>query len=126
MSRNTPRASGYFRTSYAQDFALIQTRFERTALAVFVIALAVFPFLATVFYLDLACQVFLAAVGALSLMLLTGYAGQTAGRRPASIAVHDDRGMQLVALLKNTLSHKVTVQQGLSVPASPQLTPPCG
>ncbi|MGA2817077.1 MAG: branched-chain amino acid ABC transporter permease [Xanthobacteraceae bacterium] len=76
MSRNTPRASGYFRTSYAQDFALIQTRFERTALAVFVIALAVFPFLATVFYLDLACQVFLAAVGALSLMLLTGYAGQ--------------------------------------------------
>ena len=35
-----------------------------------------FPFLVTVFYLDLACQVFLAAIGALSLMLLTGYAGQ--------------------------------------------------
>ena len=38
--------------------------------------LAAFPFLATAFYLDLACQVFLAAIGALSLMLLTGYAGQ--------------------------------------------------
>ena len=76
MSRNTPRASGYFRTGYAQDFALIQTRLERAALAIFVMGLVAFPFLVTVFYLDLACQVFLAAIGALSLMLLTGYAGQ--------------------------------------------------
>jgi len=76
VSRNTPRASGYFRTGYAQDFALIQTRLERAALAIFVLGLVAFPFLFTVFYLDLACQVFLAAIGALSLMLLTGYAGQ--------------------------------------------------
>ncbi len=76
MFRATPRASGYFRTDYAQDLALVQTRLERTALAGFAVALAAFPFLATAFYLDLACQVFLAAVGALSLMLLTGYAGQ--------------------------------------------------
>ncbi len=72
----TPRASGYFRTGYAQDLALVQTRLEATALAMFAIALAAFPFLSTAFYLDLACQVFLAAIGALSLMLLTGYAGQ--------------------------------------------------
>ena len=39
-------------------------------------ALAIFPFIASPFALDLACQVFLAGVGALSLMLLTGYAGQ--------------------------------------------------
>jgi branched-chain amino acid transport system permease protein len=38
--------------------------------------LAGFPFVASPFALDLACQVFLASVGALSLMLLTGYAGQ--------------------------------------------------
>jgi branched-chain amino acid transport system permease protein len=76
VSRNTPRASGYFRTGYAQDFALIQTRLERAALAIFVVGLVAFPLLVTVFYLDLACQVFLAAIGALSLMLLTGYAGQ--------------------------------------------------
>ncbi len=76
MSRGTPRASGYFRTGYAQDLALIQTRTERAALTAFALALAAFPFLATAFYLDLACQVFLAAIGALSLMLLTGYAGQ--------------------------------------------------
>ena len=76
MSRGMPRASGYFRTSYVQDLALTQTRLERVSLLVFASMLAAFPFLATAFYLDLACQVFLAAIGALSLMLLTGYAGQ--------------------------------------------------
>ena len=76
MSRGMPRASGYFRTSYVQDRALTQTRLERVCLLMFAIMLAAFPFLATAFYLDLACQVFLAAIGALSLMLLTGYAGQ--------------------------------------------------
>jgi branched-chain amino acid transport system permease protein len=74
--RNAPRASGYFRTRYAQDLALIQTRLEGAALAALALALALFPFFAGAFYLDLACQVFLAAIGALSLMLLTGYAGQ--------------------------------------------------
>ncbi len=75
MSRS-PRASGYFRTGYAQELALTQTRLERVSLVVFMLLLAAFPFLATAFYLDLACQVFLAAIGALALMLLTGYAGQ--------------------------------------------------
>ena len=36
----------------------------------------VFPFVATPLLLDLSCQVFLTAIGALSLMVLTGYAGQ--------------------------------------------------
>ena len=76
MSRGMPRASGYFRTDYAQDLAVTQTRLERASLLVFAVMLAAFPFLVTAFYLDLACQVFLAAIGALSLMLLTGYAGQ--------------------------------------------------
>jgi len=74
--RPTPRASGYFRTGYGQDLALLQTRAERISLAIFLLILAGFPFVASPFALDLACQVFLASVGALSLMLLTGYAGQ--------------------------------------------------
>jgi branched-chain amino acid transport system permease protein len=74
--RPAPRASGYFRTGYGQDLALLQTRAERISLAVFMLTLAGFPFVASPFALDLACQVFLASVGALSLMLLTGYAGQ--------------------------------------------------
>ena len=76
MFRPAPRASGYFRTGYGQDLALLQTRSERISLALFLLVLAGFPFVASPFALDLACQVFLASVGALSLMLLTGYAGQ--------------------------------------------------
>jgi len=71
-----PRASGHFRTGYAQDFKLIQTPLERWALAALLALLAGLPFLASPFLLDLANQVFLASIGALALMLLTGYAGQ--------------------------------------------------
>jgi branched-chain amino acid transport system permease protein len=68
--------SGYFRTSYAQDSALLETHFQRAALTVFMLALLAFPLIASPFQLDLACQVFLASIGSLALMLLTGYAGQ--------------------------------------------------
>ena len=72
-----PRASGYYRTDYTQDFALIGTRLERVSLSIFVLALLLlFPLVASAFQLDLACQVFLAAIGSLSFMLLTGYCGQ--------------------------------------------------
>jgi len=76
VSDRMPRASGYFRTGYAQEMALTKTRLERASLFVFVVLLLAFPYFASAFYLDLANQVFLAAIGALSLMLLTGYAGQ--------------------------------------------------
>lgn len=76
MSRPQPRASGYFRKNYRQDLRLIETRTQRTFLVLFLLALAAFPFFASPFQLDLASQVFLAAIGAISLMLLTGYAGQ--------------------------------------------------
>jgi branched-chain amino acid transport system permease protein len=71
-----PRASGHFRTRYDEDLALIGTRLEGRSVVVFVLALLAFPLVASPFQLDLACQVFLACVGSLSLMLLTGYAGQ--------------------------------------------------
>jgi branched-chain amino acid transport system permease protein len=76
VSKRMPRASGYFRIDYRQDFALVETRLQRLSLGVLIVLLLGFPFLASPFQLDLACQVFLAAVGSLSLMLLTGYAGQ--------------------------------------------------
>ena len=71
-----PRASGYFRTSYGKDLALVGTRLQRLSLVALALALIGFPLIASPFQLDLACQVLLACVGALSLMLLTGYAGQ--------------------------------------------------
>lgn len=76
MFRSPPRRSGYFRTDYGQDLKLVETRLQRTSLVVALAGLVGFPFIATPFQLDLACQVFLAAIGAFSLMLLTGYAGQ--------------------------------------------------
>ena len=76
MFRAPPRASGYFRTGYGQDLRLIQTRTEWCALAAFAVVLIATPFYASPSVLDLCSQVFLASIGALSLMLLTGYAGQ--------------------------------------------------
>lgn len=76
MFRSMPRASGHFRTDYGQDLQLIQTPMEWCALVAFAVVLLALPYFATPFLLDLSCQVFLASIGALSLMLLTGYAGQ--------------------------------------------------
>jgi branched-chain amino acid transport system permease protein len=71
-----PRASGYFRTRYAQDTALLETRTQKAAALAFAAALAAYPFVAGPLALDLANQVLLGSIGAVALMLLTGYAGQ--------------------------------------------------
>ena len=71
-----PRSSGYFRTTYARDVALLDTRTQKAALGVLCAALLALPFVAGAFLLDLANQVLLTSIGAVALMLLTGYAGQ--------------------------------------------------
>lgn len=71
-----PRASGYFRTSYERDIALLDTRTQTAALMALALLLLAFPLLDAPFLLDLANQVLLAIVGAVALMLLTGFAGQ--------------------------------------------------
>jgi branched-chain amino acid transport system permease protein len=73
---SAPRASGYFRTSYAQDVRLLDTRMHKSVFTLFILALLVAPFFLGVLALDLANQVLLASIGAIALMLLTGYAGQ--------------------------------------------------
>jgi branched-chain amino acid transport system permease protein len=73
---STPRASGYFRTQYAQDYALLETRTRKAFALAFAAMLAAYPFLAGPLALDLANQVLLGSIGAMALMLLTGYAGQ--------------------------------------------------
>src|SRR5215510_9617844 len=67
---------GYFKTTYAGDLALVDTRLRRVALAMLIVALLVLPRLVSPFALDLVTQTALAAVGALALNLLTGLAGQ--------------------------------------------------
>jgi branched-chain amino acid transport system permease protein len=73
---SSPKASGYFRTRYTQDYALLETRTQKGAALAFAAALAAYPFLAGPLALDLANQVLLGSIGAVALMLLTGYAGQ--------------------------------------------------
>ena len=48
---------------------------QRVGLAILAIGLAIYPFVASATYIDIANQIFLASIGALSLMLLTGFAG---------------------------------------------------
>lgn len=71
-----PRSSGYFRTSYQRDIALLDTRAQKAGLAVLALAMAALPFFNLPVLLDLANQVLLAIIGATALMLLTGFAGQ--------------------------------------------------
>jgi len=69
-------ASGYFKTSYAADLSLVETRARWVCLIIFFAGLTLFPFVASAFLLDIVTQIFLALIGATALMLLTGYAGQ--------------------------------------------------
>ena len=63
-----PRSSGYFRTTYARDVALLDTRTQKAALGVLCAALLALPFVAGAFLLDLANQVLLTSIGAVALI----------------------------------------------------------
>ena len=63
------------RNPYAQELALLGTRRARVRFAIALTVLILLPFVFTPFQLDLANQVLLASIGALSLLLLTGFAG---------------------------------------------------
>lgn len=70
------RRSGYFKTSYAGDMALFDTKWRKLAVVASVIILFVVPFVFSgniVYILD---RLFIVIIGALALGLLTGYAGQ--------------------------------------------------
>ncbi|HJR50678.1 MAG TPA: branched-chain amino acid ABC transporter permease, partial [Gemmatimonadales bacterium] len=73
---SVPHASGYFRTSYARDMALLDTRIQRWTCAVFLLMVLGLPLLEAPFLLDLANQVLLAVIGSVALMLVNGVAGQ--------------------------------------------------
>ena len=69
-------ASGYFKSTYAEDLSIVETRSRWICLILLMVGLVIFPFFASPFFLDLATQVFLALIAAIALMLLTGFAGQ--------------------------------------------------
>jgi branched-chain amino acid transport system permease protein len=71
-----PRASGYFRTAYERDIALLDTRAQKASLTALALAMIALPLFEVPVLLDLTNQVLLAVIGATALMLLTGFAGQ--------------------------------------------------
>lgn len=66
----------HFKKSYKEELFFIENRTQWLLLGVLILGLIFFPFFSTPFLLDLANQVFLALIGAIALMMLTGYAGQ--------------------------------------------------
>jgi len=103
-------ASGYFKTSYRSDLAVIETRTRWVFLLCFIIGLISFPYLASPFLIDLASQVFIALIGAVALMLLTGFAGQISLGHAGFIAA----GAYITAILYKELGAPIWV----TLPAS--------
>jgi len=69
-------ASGVYFISYGGDRSLIRTRWQWAALAVFMLALVLLPWLAPERWVSMGYTVFITAVAVIGLQICTGYAGQ--------------------------------------------------
>ena len=69
---SVPHASGYFRTSYARDLVLLDTRAQRVACAVFLRLALSLPGLDAPFLRDRAPPVLRAVIGSVALMPVNG------------------------------------------------------
>jgi branched-chain amino acid transport system permease protein len=67
---------GDFRTTYAEDMAIFETRFARWMLAAFLALLLVLPQLATPYWVDVLNRIGIAVIAAVGLNILTGFTGQ--------------------------------------------------
>jgi branched-chain amino acid transport system permease protein len=76
MAGAMPRPSGDFRTSYAADTTLLDTRNNRIALALGVGLLCLLPLTGDRYLLSLAIQIGYLGIAALGLNILVGYTGQ--------------------------------------------------
>lgn len=79
--------SGVFHTRYETDIGLRRVPAERIRLVIFAVALIVFPFLASPYWLNLANQIAIATIGAIGLNILVGYTGQISLGQGAFMAV---------------------------------------
>ena len=79
--------SGVFHTTYQQDAALRRTPAQKVRLLMLLAFLVIFPFFADNYYLTLANQIAIAAVGAIGLNILVGFTGQISLGQGAFMAV---------------------------------------
>lgn len=68
--------SGIFFTTFKEDLTLRRTPTQKLRLALVLLALVIYPFFASNYYLTLANQVLIAAIGAIGLNILVGFTGQ--------------------------------------------------
>jgi branched-chain amino acid transport system permease protein len=78
---------GQYKTSYREDVKIFQTAFVKFWLAVLVISLLLFPFLAGRYLLYTANLCGIAVIGALGLNILSGFTGQISLGHAAFIAI---------------------------------------
>ncbi len=67
---------GDYRTSYKQDMRIFQTPFIRVWMALLLLLLILFPFVASNYMLSILIQILIAVIGAVGLNILTGFTGQ--------------------------------------------------
>ncbi|HHB90283.1 MAG TPA: branched-chain amino acid ABC transporter permease [Anaerolineae bacterium] len=79
--------SGIFHSSYEKDMALRHTPIEKARLALVILFLLVFPFVADNYWLNLANTIGVVAIGAIGLNILTGFTGQISLGQGAFLAV---------------------------------------
>jgi branched-chain amino acid transport system permease protein len=78
---------GDFRTTYAEDMAIFETRFARWMLAAFLAVLFALPQLASSYWLDILNRIGIAVIAAVGLNILTGFTGQISLGNAAFLAV---------------------------------------
>jgi branched-chain amino acid transport system permease protein len=74
-------------TSYRQDLALFPDRWHHLGIALVTLALVAVPFLANAYWLTIANDTLVTIVGAVAMMILTGYTGQISLGHAAFIAL---------------------------------------
>ena len=79
--------SGIFHTTYQQDLTLRRTPAQKVRLGLFIAFVLIFPFFADNYYLTIANQIAIAAVGAVGLNILVGFTGQISLGQGAFMAV---------------------------------------
>lgn len=78
---------GVFRRTYEEDMAFRHTAFARSRIYLLLLAIVVFPFVASEYYVGIANLIGIAIIGALGLNILTGFTGQISVGQGAFLGV---------------------------------------
>src|SRR5476651_2305684 len=81
------RAGPYLRTNYLQSNEVLPRPYQKLLVALILIAAVALPFVSSSFFVHLLSLSFLAAIGALGLMILTGFCGQISLGHAAFLAI---------------------------------------